>query len=66
VEEVAVVDTSAVEADTSAGEVRILGAVPASEVEPGILPAAHASAVAPRVLIPEVSAFHHSGRASLK
>ena len=57
-------DTSAVEADTSV-EARILGAAPAA-VERGILGAAHASAVAARVFIPEVRAFHHSGRANLK
>jgi hypothetical protein len=55
----AVVDTSAVEA-------RILGAAPTSAVERGILAAAHALAVAARVFIPEVRAFHHSGRVNLK
>jgi hypothetical protein len=59
------VDTSAVEADTSV-EVRILEAPPTSAVEHGILAAAHASAVEARVFIPEVRAFHHSGRVNLK
>jgi len=54
-----------VEADTSAVEVRILG-VALVAVEPGILGAAHASAAEARVFIPEVRAFHHSGRANLK
>jgi hypothetical protein len=62
----AAVDTPAVEADTSAVEVRILAAAPASAVERGILAAAHASAVEARVFIPEVRAFHHSGRVNLK
>jgi hypothetical protein len=62
----AAVDTSAVEADTLAVEVRILGAAPASAVERGILAAAHAPAVEARIFIPEVRAFHHSGRANLK
>ena len=62
----AVVDTSAVEADTSAAEVRILGAAPASAVERGLLAVGHASAAEARVSIQEVRAFHHSERANLK
>jgi hypothetical protein len=62
---VAVVGTPVVEADTSA-EVRIWGAAPASAVERGIFAAARASAVEARVIIPEVRAFHPSGRVNLK
>jgi hypothetical protein len=52
--------------DTSAGEARILEAAPAPAVERGILAAAHASAVEALVFIPEVRAFHPSGRVNLK